>query len=234
MKTDFELLDRLLRIPSVSGDIPHVNEAVDFLRDYLVGKGVECAVETMEDGRKILYATTLPGCKTPDYLFNAHLDVVPADDPAMFVPVVKDGRVIAEGYHRKCGDFHAERNALLNCTEDPAGADLYVTLEPCCHHGRTPPCTDIILEKGIRRVFVGALDVNPKVAGQGVQILRDLGACKLRLLTNNPKKISGLDAFGLEILERVPIEIEAQKYDRKYLLTKQQRMHHMTHYGEEQ
>ena len=70
--------------------------------------------------------------------------------------------------------------------------------------------------------------------GVGAQILRDLGACKLRLLTNNPKKISGLDAFGLEILERVPIEIEAQKYDRKYLLTKQQRMHHMTHYGEEQ
>jgi acetylornithine deacetylase/succinyl-diaminopimelate desuccinylase-like protein len=97
MKTDFELLDRLLRIPSVSGDIPHVNEAVDFLRDYLVGKGVECAVETMEDGRKILYATTLPGCKTPDYLFNSHLDVVPADDPAMFVPVVKDGRVYARG-----------------------------------------------------------------------------------------------------------------------------------------
>lgn len=96
-------------------------------------------------------------------------------NPMVGCVVVKDGRVIAEGYHRKCGDFHAERNALLNCTEDPAGADLYVTLEPCCHHGRTPPCTDIILEKGIRRVFVGALDVNPKVAGQGVQILRDHG-----------------------------------------------------------
>ena len=69
--------------------------------------------------------------------------------------------------------------------------------------------------------------------GVGAQILRDLGARKLRLLTNNPKKISGLDAFGLEILERVPIEIEAQKYDRKYLLTKQHRMNHMTHYGNE-
>lgn len=96
-------------------------------------------------------------------------------NPMVGCVVVKDGRVIGEGYHEHLGEFHAERNALLRCTEDPTGADLYVTLEPCCHHGRTPPCTDIIIEKGIQRVFVAALDVNPLVAGKGVQILRNAG-----------------------------------------------------------
>lgn len=96
-------------------------------------------------------------------------------NPMVGCVVVKDGRIIAEGYHEKVGEYHAERNALLNCSEDPAGADLYVTLEPCCHYGRTPPCTEIIIEKSIKRVFVAALDVNPLVAGKGVQTLRDAG-----------------------------------------------------------
>ncbi len=96
-------------------------------------------------------------------------------NPMVGCVVVKDGRIISEGYHERVGEYHAERNALLRCKEDPAGADLYVTLEPCCHYGRTPPCTEIILKKGIRRVFVAALDVNPLVAGKGVQILRDAG-----------------------------------------------------------
>ena len=96
-------------------------------------------------------------------------------NPMVGCVVVKGGRIIGEGYHETLGGYHAERNALLQCTEDPAGADLYVTLEPCCHYGRTPPCTEIILEKGIRRVFVAALDVNPLVAGKGVRILRDAG-----------------------------------------------------------
>ncbi len=96
-------------------------------------------------------------------------------NPMVGCVVVKDGRIISEGYHEKVGEYHAERNALLRCEEDPAGADLYVTLEPCCHYGRTPPCTEIIIEKGIGRVFVAALDVNPLVAGKGVQTLRDAG-----------------------------------------------------------
>ena len=96
-------------------------------------------------------------------------------NPMVGCVVVKDGRIISEGYHEKYGEFHAERNALTRCTEDTAGADLYVTLEPCCHQGKTPPCTDIIIEKKIARVFVGSMDSNPLVAGQGVQILRDHG-----------------------------------------------------------
>jgi diaminohydroxyphosphoribosylaminopyrimidine deaminase/5-amino-6-(5-phosphoribosylamino)uracil reductase len=96
-------------------------------------------------------------------------------NPMVGCVVVKDGRIISEGFHEHIGGYHAERNALLHCHEDPAGADLYVTLEPCCHTGRTPPCTDIIIEKKIARVFVGAMDVNPIVAGKGVQILRDAG-----------------------------------------------------------
>lgn len=96
-------------------------------------------------------------------------------NPMVGCVVVKDGRVIAKGYHEKYGGFHAERNALLHCTEDTQGAELYVNLEPCCHHGKTPPCTDIILQKKISKVYVGCLDSNPKVAGKGVAILRDHG-----------------------------------------------------------
>ena len=96
-------------------------------------------------------------------------------NPMVGCVVVKDGRIISEGYHEKYGEFHAERNALTRCTEDTTGADLYVTLEPCCHQGKTPPCTDIIIEKKIARVFVGSMDSNPLMAGKGVQILRDHG-----------------------------------------------------------
>lgn len=98
-----------------------------------------------------------------------------APNPMVGCVVVKDGRVIAEGIHEQYGGFHAERNALLSCNEDMSGAELYVTLEPCCHHGKTPPCTDIIIEKQIARVIVGAMDSNPCVAGKGVRILREAG-----------------------------------------------------------
>ena len=98
-----------------------------------------------------------------------------APNPLVGAVVVKNGRVIGEGYHRKYGELHAERNALAACTEDPAGATLYVTLEPCCHYGKTPPCTEIIIEKKIAKVVIGSRDPNPKVAGKGARILRDHG-----------------------------------------------------------
>ena len=96
-------------------------------------------------------------------------------NPMVGCIVVKDGVVVAEGCHEKYGEYHAERNALLKCKEDVHGAELYVTLEPCCHHGKTPPCTDIIIEKGIKKVYVGSLDSNPLVAGKGVKILQEAG-----------------------------------------------------------
>ena len=97
-------------------------------------------------------------------------------NPLVGAVVVKDGAIVSEGWHDHIGGYHAERNALLACADGEAeGADLYVTLEPCCHTGKTPPCTDIILKKGVKRVFVGASDPNPLVGGKGVAILRQHG-----------------------------------------------------------
>ena len=96
-------------------------------------------------------------------------------NPLVGCVVVNDGEIIAEGYHEKYGEFHAERNALTRCNSETKGALLYVTLEPCCHYGKTPPCTEIIIEKGIKKVYVGILDPNPLVAGKGVKRLQDAG-----------------------------------------------------------
>ena len=96
-------------------------------------------------------------------------------NPMVGAVIVKQGRVIGEGWHAYCGGLHAERNALANRTESAVGATMYVTLEPCCHYGRTPPCTEAILAHKIARVVVGCLDPNEKVAGQGVRLLREHG-----------------------------------------------------------
>jgi diaminohydroxyphosphoribosylaminopyrimidine deaminase/5-amino-6-(5-phosphoribosylamino)uracil reductase len=96
-------------------------------------------------------------------------------NPMVGAVIVKNGRIIGEGYHQKCGTPHAERNALAACTESPEGATLYVTLEPCCHYGRTPPCTDAILKSGIAKVVIGSNDPNPKVAGKGAALLKNAG-----------------------------------------------------------
>lgn len=96
-------------------------------------------------------------------------------NPMVGAVIVKHGRIIGEGWHARCGGLHAERHALSRCTEDPAGATLYVTLEPCCHAGRQPPCTQAILDAGISRVVVGSPDPNPLVAGKGIQRLRQAG-----------------------------------------------------------
>lgn len=96
-------------------------------------------------------------------------------NPMVGAVIVKNGRIIGQGYHKKYGELHAERNALLNCQTSTTGATLYVTLEPCCHHGRTPPCTEAIIESGISRVVVGSSDPNPMVAGKGIAILRSYG-----------------------------------------------------------
>ncbi len=96
-------------------------------------------------------------------------------NPMVGAVIVKDGRIIGQGYHKCHGKLHAERDALASCTESPKGATMYVTLEPCCHQGKQPPCTEAILEAGITRVVVGSPDPNPLVAGKGIQILKEHG-----------------------------------------------------------
>lgn len=133
-------------------------------------------------------------------------------NPMVGCVIVKDGRIISEGYHEHVGGYHAERNALLHCAEDPAGADLFVTLEPCCHTGRTPPCTDIIIEKKIARVFVGAMDVNPKVAGKGVKQLREAGIEVITgILENQCRKCN--EVFEYYMTTHLPF------VDAKYAMT---------------
>ncbi|MBR2736313.1 MAG: bifunctional diaminohydroxyphosphoribosylaminopyrimidine deaminase/5-amino-6-(5-phosphoribosylamino)uracil reductase RibD [Firmicutes bacterium] len=99
-------------------------------------------------------------------------------NPMVGAVIVRDGQVIGEGYHEKYGQLHAERNALADCRDrgnTPEGATIYVTLEPCCHYGKTPPCTEAIMENRLGRVVYGTTDPNPLVAGKGLQILRDAG-----------------------------------------------------------
>lgn len=98
-----------------------------------------------------------------------------APNPMVGAVIVKDGRIIGEGWHKICGDLHAERNAFKSLTESAEGATMYVTLEPCCHHGKTPPCTEAIIEHKVAHVIIGSRDPNPKVSGKGAAILREHG-----------------------------------------------------------
>ncbi|HEY6911615.1 MAG TPA: bifunctional diaminohydroxyphosphoribosylaminopyrimidine deaminase/5-amino-6-(5-phosphoribosylamino)uracil reductase RibD [Myxococcales bacterium] len=96
-------------------------------------------------------------------------------NPVVGALVVKSGRVVARGHHAKAGLPHAEVNALLAAGERARGADVYVTLEPCNHVGRTPPCTEALIAAGVRRVFFGSVDPNPRVEGHGAARLRRAG-----------------------------------------------------------
>lgn len=96
-------------------------------------------------------------------------------NPIVGAVIVRDGEVMGCGWHRGYGMPHAEREALADCREDVGGAVLYVTLEPCCHHGKTPPCTDAVIEAGIRKVVMGMEDPNPLVAGKGKALLEAAG-----------------------------------------------------------
>lgn len=98
-----------------------------------------------------------------------------APNPLVGAVIVKGDRVVGEGYHRKAGTPHAEIHALRQAGRRAHGADMYVTLEPCCHEGRTPPCIDAIVEAGVSRVFIGTRDLNPQVNGRGVRALKRSG-----------------------------------------------------------
>jgi diaminohydroxyphosphoribosylaminopyrimidine deaminase/5-amino-6-(5-phosphoribosylamino)uracil reductase len=96
-------------------------------------------------------------------------------NPLVGAVVVRDGHVVGEGWHERYGGPHAEVNALRAAGEKARGATVYVTLEPCTHHGRTPPCVDALVEAGVERVVVGARDPNPRVSGGGVERLHEAG-----------------------------------------------------------
>lgn len=89
--------------------------------------------------------------------------------------IVKGGQIIGEGYHHRAGEPHAEINALRQAGANAVGSTVYVTLEPCSHTGRTPPCANALIESGVKRVVVSMVDPNPEVAGQGIRRLRDAG-----------------------------------------------------------
>ena len=99
-------------------------------------------------------------------------------NPLVGAVIVRDGEIIGEGYHECYGQLHAERNAIANAKKrgnSLEGSTIYVTLEPCCHYGKTPPCTEAIIEEKIARVVVGSDDPNPLVSGKGFQMLREKG-----------------------------------------------------------
>ena len=127
-------------------------------------------------------------------------------NPMVGAVVVQHDRIVGEGYHARAGEPHAEVMALQSTVRVTTGADLYITLEPCCHRGRTPPCTDQIIQAGIRRVVIPTLDPNPLVSGRGVQILRDAGiAVELGLLSKEATSLN--EAFTKFITRRTPFVV---------------------------
>lgn len=116
-------------------------------------------------------------------------------NPRVGCVLVKDGRIISEGFHEKSGFAHAEINALKNATESTNGATAYVTLEPCSHHGKTPPCCDALIAAGIKRLVVGMADPNPLVSGRGLE------RCK---------------AAGIEVIYDV-LRADAEKLNRGFI-----------------
>lgn len=127
-------------------------------------------------------------------------------NPMVGAIIVKDNRIIAKGYHREYGRAHAEVDAFENATEDVEGSTMYVTLEPCSHYGKTPPCADKIVEKKISKVVIGSLDPNPLVSGNGVKKLADAGIeVTVGVLEDECKKLN--EVFMKYILEKKPFVV---------------------------
>lgn len=112
-------------------------------------------------------------------------------NPMVGAVVVKSNKIIGKGYHKKYGEAHAEVNALKDAGSKAKGATLYLNLEPCCHFGKTPPCTDAVIKAGIKKVVAGMTDPNPKVSGKGFEILRKAGIeVKSGILEEESKRLN--------------------------------------------
>lgn len=112
-------------------------------------------------------------------------------NPMVGAVIVKNNRIISQGYHQRFGKGHAEINAIKNARENIAGSTLYVTLEPCCHEGKTPPCIDSIIEHKIARVVIGTIDSNPLVSCGGINYLQSRGIeVKTGVLENDCRKLN--------------------------------------------
>lgn len=112
-------------------------------------------------------------------------------NPMVGAIIVKGGRVIGEGYHTGFGQAHAEVEAFKNLSESAEGSTLYVTLEPCSHYGKTPPCADLVISKKVDRVVIGTLDPNPLVAGRGINKIREAGIeVTVGVLENECRKLN--------------------------------------------
>lgn len=96
-------------------------------------------------------------------------------NPLVGAVIVKNNKIIGTGFHKEFGGLHAERNAINNCSKNLKGSTLYVNLEPCCHFGKTPPCTDAIIKNQIKKVVIGCKDPNPQVKGKGIEKLIQAG-----------------------------------------------------------
>ena len=129
-----------------------------------------------------------------------------APNPPVGAVIIQDGAIVGEGYHPRAGDPHAEIFALRQAEGRAAGAEIYVTLEPCSHHGKTPPCADALIAAGIRKVFVGTTDPNPQVAGRGIERLRQAGIdVEVGILEENCRKL--IAAFRQLIVSGRPLTI---------------------------
>ncbi len=127
-------------------------------------------------------------------------------NPTVGAVIVKDGKIIGKGYHERAGKPHAEREAIKDALEkghDISGSTMYVTLEPCCHYGRTPPCTEAIIDSRIKRVVIATLDPNPQVAGKGVDLLKRQGIqVKTGVLEEEARKLN--EDFFIYITQKRP------------------------------
>lgn len=127
-------------------------------------------------------------------------------NPMVGAVIVKDGRIIGQGCHERYGEAHAEVNAFDSASEPVTGATMYVTLEPCSHFGKNPPCTDRIIREGIKRVVVAGIDPNPLVAGQGIRQLEEAGVeVSVGLLEKESRRMN--EVFMNYIVDRIPFVV---------------------------